>query len=64
MAIKNDSQNVVKGGTCNSNIEGRSPEHDDNKYQQIFNTEFIIFPINYVQEEDYNYQINNNDFKL
>ncbi|KAK9174427.1 Rad1/Rec1/Rad17 [Cryptosporidium meleagridis] len=64
MAIKNDSQNVAIGGTCNSNIEKRNSECDEKKYQQIFNTEFIILPVNYIQEEDYNYQINNSDFKL
>lgn len=51
MAIKNDTHNINKGYIHNLSIEDCGPESEEENNQQFFNTEFVIFPINYVRDK-------------
>lgn len=46
MVIKNDSQGTIKGNMYSLSAEECISESEDKINQQVFNTEFVIFPIN------------------
>lgn len=51
MAIKNDTHNINKGYIQNLSIENCSSDSEEENNQRLFNTEFIISPINYDRDK-------------